>query len=91
VVVLRSTAVVQGDITTPRLVLEDGASFRGAVDMGDNSEARAPVGSAPVGPAPRADRVGSAADARAADAKAAASAPPNQGGKGGGSASLSGA
>ena len=35
VVVLRSTARVQGDITAPRVVLEDGASFRGAVDMGD--------------------------------------------------------
>ncbi|MHB1192668.1 MAG: bactofilin family protein [Longimicrobiales bacterium] len=95
VVVLRSTAVVQGDITTPRLVLEDGASFRGAVDMGDKPEARVPVGSAP-----RVDRVGSAADgkpadakpadAKPADAKPAASAPPNQGGKGGGSAALAG-
>ena len=35
VVVLRSTARVQGDITAPRVVLEDGATFRGAVDMGD--------------------------------------------------------
>jgi cytoskeletal protein CcmA (bactofilin family) len=33
-VVLRSTAVVEGDITAPRLVLEDGARFRGGVDMG---------------------------------------------------------
>jgi cytoskeletal protein CcmA (bactofilin family) len=36
-VVLRSTARVQGDITAPRLVLEDGARFRGGVDMGDDS------------------------------------------------------
>ena len=34
-VVLRSSAKVQGDITAPRVVLEDGASFRGLVDMGD--------------------------------------------------------
>jgi len=34
-VVLRSTAQVEGDITAPRVVLEAGASFRGAVDMGD--------------------------------------------------------
>lgn len=37
-VVLRSTARVQGDITTPRLVLEDGARFRGGVDMGELPE-----------------------------------------------------
>lgn len=34
-VVLRSSARVQGDITAPRVVLEDGATFRGGVDMGD--------------------------------------------------------
>ena len=36
-VILRSTAKVQGDITAPRVVLEDGANFRGGVDMGDPS------------------------------------------------------
>jgi len=34
-VVLRSTARVRGDITSPRVVLEDGATFTGGVDMGD--------------------------------------------------------
>lgn len=34
-VVLRSAAHVQGDITSPRVVLEDGATFRGLVDMGE--------------------------------------------------------
>lgn len=34
-VILRSTAAVQGDITAARLVLEDGAVFRGGVDMGE--------------------------------------------------------
>jgi cytoskeletal protein CcmA (bactofilin family) len=34
-VVLRSSAWVQGDITAPRVVLEDGARFRGGIDMGD--------------------------------------------------------
>jgi cytoskeletal protein CcmA (bactofilin family) len=34
-VVLRSSARVQGDISAPRVVLEDGATFRGGVDMGD--------------------------------------------------------
>ena len=38
-VVLRSSARVQGDITAPRLVLEDGARFRGGVDMGEVPEA----------------------------------------------------
>lgn len=34
-VVLRSSAKVQGDITAPRVVLEDGGTFRGGIDMGD--------------------------------------------------------
>jgi cytoskeletal protein CcmA (bactofilin family) len=33
-VILRSSAMVQGDIVAPRVVLEDGARFRGGVDMG---------------------------------------------------------
>ena len=37
-IILRSTATVKGDITASRVVLEDGASFRGGVDMGDPSE-----------------------------------------------------
>ncbi len=36
-VILRSSARVQGDITAPRVVLEDGANFRGLVDMGESS------------------------------------------------------
>jgi len=34
-IVLRSSSRVEGDITAPRVVLEDGARFRGGVDMGD--------------------------------------------------------
>jgi cytoskeletal protein CcmA (bactofilin family) len=34
-VILRSSATVHGDITAPRVVLEDGARFRGGVDMGE--------------------------------------------------------
>jgi len=34
-IVLRSSSQVEGDITAPRVVLEDGARFRGGVDMGD--------------------------------------------------------
>jgi cytoskeletal protein CcmA (bactofilin family) len=37
-VILRSSSVVQGDISAPRVVLEDGARFRGGVDMGEVAE-----------------------------------------------------
>lgn len=33
-IILRGTARVKGDIKAPRVVLEDGATFRGLVDMG---------------------------------------------------------
>lgn len=33
-IILRGTANVKGDIKAPRVVLEDGATFRGLVDMG---------------------------------------------------------
>ncbi len=39
-IVLLSSADVEGDLAAPRVVLEDGAGFRGGVDMGD----RAPAG-----------------------------------------------
>lgn len=48
-VVLRGTAQVVGDITAPRVVLEDGVRFRGGVDMGE-------VGSRDVSSSPRASR-----------------------------------
>jgi cytoskeletal protein CcmA (bactofilin family) len=34
-IILRQTAQVEGDLVAPRVVLEDGAQFRGGVDMGD--------------------------------------------------------
>lgn len=37
-VVVRSSARVEGDISAPRVVLEDGAYFRGGVDMENASE-----------------------------------------------------
>jgi len=37
-IVLRGTARVRGDLNAPRVVLEDGASFRGLVDMGSTEE-----------------------------------------------------
>jgi len=36
-VILRSAARVEGDITAPRVVLEDGATFKGLVDMSRSS------------------------------------------------------
>lgn len=38
-IVLRRTAKVQGNITAPRVTLEDGATFRGGVDMQDQRSA----------------------------------------------------
>lgn len=38
-VVVRSTARVEGDISAPRVVLEDGAHFRGGVEMGESRSA----------------------------------------------------
>jgi cytoskeletal protein CcmA (bactofilin family) len=57
-VVLRSSASVQGDITAPRVVLEDGARFRGGVDMGEEPEPQT-SGDASVAAAkkPRVERV----------------------------------
>jgi len=44
-VILRSSAFVQGDIVAPRVVLENGARFRGGVDMGESvPQAGAPAG-----------------------------------------------
>jgi cytoskeletal protein CcmA (bactofilin family) len=37
-IILRSAARVVGDIAAPRIVLEDGAQFRGGVDMGDTAQ-----------------------------------------------------
>lgn len=75
VVVLRSTARVQGDVTAPRLVLEDGASFRGAVDMGD------PSGGRDRG-APRAPETRSvAADAKGTGSDAQGSSVDGKGGR----------
>jgi cytoskeletal protein CcmA (bactofilin family) len=61
-VILRSSARVQGDITAPRVVLEDGATFRGGIDMDSppaKSERAFPVPSSagkkdgePTAPAP---------------------------------------
>ncbi len=68
-VILRASAVVQGDIVAPRVVLEDGARFRGGVDMGEI--APAPQRSAAAKPAP----AGRATPAAASEARAETSSP----------------
>ena len=45
-VALRPTARVEGDIVSPRVVLDDGASFRGSIDMSSQSKG---AGSRPEG------------------------------------------
>lgn len=49
--VLRKTAVVHGDIKAPRVVLEDGARFRGGVDMGEASRSDRGAGAVSRSPA----------------------------------------
>ncbi len=57
-VTLRSSARVEGDIVSPRVVLEDGATFRGSIDMsppGSKPSARPMPAAEPeksVGPGP---------------------------------------
>lgn len=45
-IVLRGTAKVKGDIKAPRVVLEDGATFRGLVDMGAQPQSKNKEGAA---------------------------------------------
>jgi len=40
-VVLKRSARVQGNVTSPRVIIEDGASFRGSIDMGGEAQPRA--------------------------------------------------
>ena len=57
-IILRGSATVQGDIKAPRVLLEDGASFRGLVDMGvrdggEAAESRRAEGRAPAAVSPK--------------------------------------
>lgn len=66
-VVLRTTAHVEGDIASPRVTLEDGAYFRGGVEMTD-AEDKAKGGGAPRDAAN--DRSGMASSATKPEASA---------------------
>jgi cytoskeletal protein CcmA (bactofilin family) len=68
-VVLRGSARVLGDIVAPRVMLEDGAYFRGGVDMGEHAgraQAAARPSSTPAAAAAQQrGRTGTGADAQA--------------------------
>jgi cytoskeletal protein CcmA (bactofilin family) len=77
-ITLHASARVIGDLTTPRVVLDDGALFRGAIDMGEAPDegsarpARARKSARSAAPAARPAR---APKSRAAAAKAPPSEP----------------
>ena len=48
-IVLRGSARVEGDLSAPRVNLEDGSYFRGAVDMGDKEKGGGSSGSSARG------------------------------------------
>ena len=51
-VVIRQTGKVEGNVTAPRVTLEDGSSFRGAIDM-QSAQQRGGSGPPQGAPAPR--------------------------------------
>ncbi len=60
---LKKSALLNGDILTQRIVIEDGAFFKGSIDIrkGETATAQPAVGSAPVAAAPGAPAVVAAA------------------------------
>ena len=94
-IVLRGSAKVLGDIKAPRVVLEDGASFRGLVDMGAPREGEkrgAHGGASKASPAggPQASRgapAGAPGGGREAGKEASSSAAGSSSGTGGGGVS----
>lgn len=69
-IILRGSANVHGDLKAPRIVLEDGATFRGLIDMGVPKNASGAQATAATKPQPPATTESSAANAKA-DAGAA--------------------
>jgi cytoskeletal protein CcmA (bactofilin family) len=66
-VILRSSALVKGDIRAPRVVLENGARFRGLVDMGEGEVDQALSTGSASGSATRRTSENSKARTEAAD------------------------
>ena len=83
-VILRSSARVQGDIKAPRVVLEDGATFRGMVDMGEPALEEKPGGAGALGG--KTEKVSGppeTGDKKTGNASSAASASESKGGQAG--------
>lgn len=76
-IILRSSARVQGDIAAPRVVLEDGANFRGGVDMGEPKG-----GSGGSGGRSASSGSGSGSEARSKDAEKAGGRDSRSGARG---------
>lgn len=55
-IVLHSSATVQGDLKAPRVMMEDGATFRGGIDMGTASARPGGAPARKAAPAPKARR-----------------------------------
>ena len=74
-IILRSSARVEGDITAPRVVLEDGARFRGLVDMGEPGKGTGRSGSGSASSTQRSsgDAKGTPADTRSSTPEKASS------------------
>lgn len=74
-IVLRKSARVRGDLTAPRVVIEDGARFKGTIDM-EPKRAQAASGATAAGPRPLPAEESSRSAGSAAAAIASASATP---------------
>lgn len=72
-IVLRNTARVEGSISAPRVALEDGAVFRGGIEM--DSDTSVAKGGQPAKTVPTSER---SADAKDDSAKAASSVAPGK-------------
>jgi len=67
-VALRSASKVHGDIVAPRVVLEDGATFLGSIDMSGKAGSPAKPKPAPMGPAAGSNEPSAAPSSPRADA-----------------------
>lgn len=84
-IILRGSAKVQGDLKAPRIVLEDGATFRGLIDMGSHEGSIPPEAKAAVKvQGPVAEKPGAATTAKpdagaAREATRGGAPPPSKG------------
>jgi cytoskeletal protein CcmA (bactofilin family) len=81
--VLRQSGAVRGNITAPRVILEDGSRFRGSVDMDSHEAGKGSTPASGSGGARTAAPVGSGVNQAGGSAPAAASAAGVASGSGG--------